>query len=161
MKNKKECTNCNNHSIKEYYGDGHCPECGRKVPPNPFMKNKKEKKHEHNFIWNNRKHPKCKCGYSQSPKLTKKVRIEKKKLVIAGDYGQYKLWYETHKRLKGFEDCRYINEIEKLYGYQPNKVEIVLVGKYWKNPAYNSPRYQYLGGDLVVIKPITSLSKEE
>jgi hypothetical protein len=40
------------------------------------MKTKKEKKHEHNFIWNNRKHPKCKCGYNQSPKPEKKVRIE-------------------------------------------------------------------------------------
>ena len=36
------------------------------------MKTKKEKKHKHNFIWNNRKHPKCKCGYNQSPKPEKK-----------------------------------------------------------------------------------------
>jgi len=87
--------------------------------------------------------------------MTTKSTGEKKiKLVIAGNYRQYQLWYMTHKRLKGYEDCRYIDNIDKLCGYSPNKVEIVLEGEYWRNPAYKSPRYQYLSENLVIIKPL-------
>ena len=79
---------------------------------------------------------------------------EKKiKLVIAGDYRQFKLWYETHKHLKGYEDCRFINDINKLRGYKSSDVEVVLEGEYWLNPAYDDPKFQYIGRDLIVVKP--------
>ena len=75
------------------------------------------------------------------------------KLVIAGNHREFDTWYAFAKRLKGYENCRFISSIDKLYGYEPNSVEIVLVGQYWKNPAYGSNRYYFLGGNAVVITP--------
>jgi hypothetical protein len=73
---------------------------------------------------------------------------KKIKLVIAGDYQQFKLWYEFHKRLKGHEDCYYIDSIDKLRGYSGEDAELILEGEYWKNPAYNDPKFQYLGNRI-------------
>lgn len=74
-------------------------------------------------------------------------------LVIAGDYRQFQNWFSFQKRLKGFENCKYIDSIDALYGYEPKGIKIILIGEYWKNRAYNSDRFQWLSKDCIVIKP--------
>lgn len=84
-----------------------------------------------------------------------KSEVSKIKLVIAGDYQQYKRWLWFHKNFKGFEECRYVDSVDKLRGYTGDKAEIILEGEYWKNPAYKSEELKYLGTThhLFVVKP--------
>ena len=86
-------------------------------------------------------------------------KVVKIKIVIAGDYRQYQIWYEFHKRLKGYENCRYIDDPRRLYGYRSEDIEIIGVGEYWKNPAWESQRVQFLAYDLPKQPPIKERTK--
>ena len=57
------------------------------------------------------------------------------KLVIAGNYQQYKNYLQENKLSS--QDAKYISRSEQLRGYRD--VEIVRVGEWWLNPcAYDS-----------------------
>jgi len=79
------------------------------------------------------------------------TKSHKVKLVIASNYNQYKFWYEWHKRLKGYENCKYISSIEQLYGYGKD-VGIVLAEQYWLSPVFNDRRFEIASNKYVIIK---------
>ena len=77
----------------------------------------------------------------------------KKKLVIAGNYQQFKNWFMFWKRIKGYEDSEFVSSIDKLYGQDKNKVELMLIGEYWLSPVYNDERFVNFSEEFKIIKP--------
>lgn len=62
-----------------------------------------------------------------------------RKLVIAGTYAQYRDYLvAVHASARA---ALYIHQPEQLDGFDPDEDEIVLVGTYRDNPAYQSPQY--------------------
>jgi hypothetical protein len=64
------------------------------------------------------------------------------KLIIAGTYAQYRDWLVQHGASS--RAAVFIDNEDKLRGCDPECDEIVLVGTYWDNPAYQSAQYLYL-----------------
>ena len=77
----------------------------------------------------------------------------KKKLVIAGDYRQFKDWFMFMKGIKYYENSQYIGSIDKLYGQDFQKSELILVGEYWRSPVFNHKRFAVLSKKFIVVKP--------
>ena len=62
-------------------------------------------------------------------------------LVIAGDYSQFKHFVQSFGQLIERKSYKFVNAPEKLRGYRPNEVKVVLWGDYWDNPAYKDIGY--------------------
>ena len=65
-----------------------------------------------------------------------------RKLIISGNYAQYRDWLVLHKASP--RAAVHIAEPRDLAGVRPETDEIVLVGEYWKNPAYLCDHYRWL-----------------
>lgn len=50
-----------------------------------------------------------------------------KTLVVAGNFGEFKEWQRTSR----IKDGVYVNVVEKLYGYRPTDVDLVLYGRWY------------------------------
>jgi len=65
-----------------------------------------------------------------------------RKLIIAGTHAEYRDWLvRNHASPRAAVEIHNENELR---GCDPDEDEIVLVGTYWDNPAYQSPHYLYL-----------------
>jgi hypothetical protein len=62
-----------------------------------------------------------------------------KKLILAGTYAQYRDWIVLHNANQ--RAAVYVEYPDRLRGWMPDDVEIVLVGTFHDNPAYMSPEY--------------------
>ena len=68
-----------------------------------------------------------------------------RKIIIAGTYAQYMDWLALHKANR--RAAPYVHEGHQLRHFDPTEDEIVLVGTYHDNPAYQSPEYlQFIEG---------------
>ena len=70
-----------------------------------------------------------------------------RKIVIAGTYAQYRDWLNLHRVHQ--RAAPYVDSAQKLLGEcNPEEDEIVLVGTYHDNPAYQSSAYRWLVAQL-------------
>lgn len=53
------------------------------------------------------------------------------KLVIAGNYGQFKAWLR--------ENVKYVASVRDLIEHRPEDVEIIKIGPWWHSPVASSP----------------------
>jgi hypothetical protein len=50
-----------------------------------------------------------------------------KTLVVAGNFGEFKEWQRTSR----VKDGVYVSTVEKLYGYRPEGVDLILFGRWY------------------------------
>lgn len=71
--------------------------------------------------------------------------------VIAGNYEEYKTWLWFQKGFRNNPEYIYVDDINKLRGVRGK--DLILIGQYWKNKAYQSDQFEFISKDFVIIAP--------